>query len=160
MKLLKVGKIVNTFGIKGELKVLSDSDFVDEHFEVGSVVYLDEKTPLTISGFRIHKGNVLIKVNDINDINEVEHYKNLDLYIDQNKLEALKDEYYLFQLENLDVYEHNEKIGKVIEVFKPAQTILRIELEDREILVPFVDAFIESVELEKNRLNITIIDGL
>ena len=160
MKLLKVGKIVNTFGIKGELKVLSDSEFVDERFKVNNVLYIDEKTPLTISGFRIHKGNVLIKVNDIDDINDVEKYKNFDLFINLDELDHLEDGYYLFQLEDLDVYENDVKIGKVIEVFKPAQTILRIELEEREILVPFVDAFVESVDLTQNRINITMIEGL
>lgn len=160
MKLLKVGKIVNTFGIKGELKVLSDSEFVDERFKVNNVLYIDEKTPLTISGFRIHKGNVLIKVNDIDDINDVEKYKNFDLFINLDELDHLEDGYYLFQLEDLDVYENDVKIGKVIEVFKPAQTILRIELKEREILVPFVDAFVESVDLTQNRINITMIEGL
>lgn len=160
MKLLKVGKIVNTFGIKGELKVLSDSDFVNERFKVGNTIYVDEKTPLTISAFRIHKDNVLIKVNNINDINDVEHYKNLEVYVDQDTVQQLDDDFYLFQLENLDVYEGNQQIGKVIEVFKPAQTILRIKLDDREIMLPFVDAFIERVDLDLKRVYITMIEGL
>lgn len=160
MKLLKVGKIVNTFGIKGELKVLSESDFVEDRFKVNNTVYLEDKTALTISSFRIHKGNVLIKINNIDDINEVEKYKNFDLFINQNELETPEDGYYLFQLEELDVYENDVHIGKVIEVFKPAQTILRIALSDREILVPFVDAFIEGVDLDLKRINIRMIEGL
>lgn len=160
MKLLKVGKIVNTFGIKGELKVLSDSDFVNERFKVGNTIYVDKITPLTISAFRIHKDNVLIKVNNINDINDVEHYKNLEVYVDQDTVQQLDDDFYLFQLENLDVYEGNQQIGKVIEVFKPAQTILRIKLDDREIMLPFVDAFIERVDLDLKRVYITMIEGL
>lgn len=160
MNLMKIGKIVNTFGIKGDLKVLSDSEFVEERFKVGSTIYLKDQSPLKISGFRIHNGNILIRVNDSNDINEVEKLKTEDIYIDQDALAPLEGEYYLFQLENLDVYIDDKLSGKVIEVSKPSQTVLRIKLEDREILVPFVDAFIKSVDLENNRLDINMIEGL
>ena len=160
MKLLKVGKIVNTFGIKGELKILSESDFIEDRFKIGQVLYLDNEECLEITAFRMHKGNVLIKVNDHNDINEVEKYKDMDVSINQNELEDLDEGYYLFQLEDLDVYVDDEKVGKVIEVFKPSQTLIRVALEDREILVPFVDAFVKDVNLKENRLHLRLIEGL
>lgn len=160
MKLMKIGKIVNTFGIKGELKVLSDSEFVDERFKVGSKIYLKNEEELTISAFRYHNSNILIKVNDKNDINEVEKYKNSDIFVDQNKLEPLENEFYLFQLEDLDVYQDDKYLGKVIEVFKPAQTILRVECVDREILIPFVKEFIVSTDLENKRINVKLLEGM
>lgn len=160
MKLLKVGKIVNTFGLKGELKILSDSDFVEERFKKGTKLYLEDQTLLTISNYRNHKGNVLIKVNDLNDINDVEKYKTFDVFVDQDSIEPLNDEFYLFQLEDLDVYVNDERVGKVIEVLKPAQTILRIQLEDREIMIPFVDAFVEEVDLENQCIHVNLIEGL
>ena len=160
MKLLKIGKIVNTFGIKGELKVLSESEFIEDRFRVKETVYLEDGTALVISSFREHKGNVLIKVNDSNDINEIEYLKNKDLYIDQNDLPTLEDDYYLFELEDLNVYVDDEHVGQVIEVFKPAQTLLRIKLEDREILLPFVDAFVKSVSLKDKRIDVNLIEGL
>lgn len=159
MKLLQVGKVVNTFGIKGELKVLSDSDFVNERFKVSNKLYLANNELVEITSFRLHKGNVLIRLNGFNDINEVEKYKNEDLFINVEDLEQLEDDYYLFQLEDLDVYSEGNKIGKVIEVLKPAQTVLRIKLDDREILLPFVDAFIEEVDIKNNRLNVSMIEG-
>lgn len=160
MKLLKVGKIVNTFGLKGELKILSDSDFLEERFKKGTQLYLEDQTLLVVSNFRNHKGNVLIKVNDLNDINEVEKYKTFDVFVDQESIEPLKDDFYLFQLEDLEVYVEGKLVGKVIEVLKPAQTILRIELEDREIMIPFVDAFVEEVDLENNCIHVNLIEGL
>lgn len=160
MNLMKIGKIVNTFGIKGELKVLSDSEFVDERFKVGTTIYLEDGTPLEISGYRMHKDNIMIKVNGSNDINEVEKYKTLDVYVDQDKIKPLEEGYYLFQLEDLDVYADNELIGKVIEVLKPSQTLLRIKLTDREMLVPFVDEFILGVDLDNNRVDINMMEGL
>ena len=160
MKLLKIGKVVNTFGIKGELKVLSESEFIEDRFRVKETVYLEDGTALVISSFRAHKGNVLIRVNDSNDINEIEYLKNTDLYIDQSDLPALKDDYYLFELEDLNVYVDDKHVGQVIEVFKPAQTLLRIKLDDREILLPFVDAFVKSVSLKDKRIDVNLIEGL
>ncbi len=159
MNLLQVGKVVNTFGIKGELKILSDSDFIEDRFKVGNKLIINDNEEVTITSFRMHKGNVLIRFNDLNDINEVEKYKNKDLFVNRDSLKPLDDGYYLFQLEDLAVYEDNKEIGKVIEVLKPAQTVLRIKLADREIMIPFVDAFIESVDLDNKRINVTMIEG-
>ena len=159
MEKLKIGKIVNTFGIKGELKVLSDSDFIEERFKVGNNIYLENDEKLEITSFRETNQHLLIRVNDLKDINLVEKYKNKDIYFLKKDIEEREEGFYLFQLEDLDVFLDDEKIGKVVEVIKPAQTILRIQLEDREILLPYVDAFIKSVDLENNRLDVNLIEG-
>lgn len=159
MSKIKIGKVANTFGIKGELKILSDSEFVEDRFKVGNTLYLNEDEKVKVTSYRQHNDVVLIKIDDHNDINLVEKYKNMDVYFDKQDIEQLENEFYLFQLENLDVYIDNKKVGKVIEVSKPAQTILKIKLEDREILLPFVDAFIEKVELDNNRIDINLIEG-
>lgn len=158
--MMEIGKIVNTFGIKGELKILSDSEFVEERFKVGKDLYLKDGELLKITGFRLHNGTILVRVNDKHDINEVEKYKNQVIYVKEKDLEALEEGYYLFQLEDLDVYVDGLKVGQVVEVLKPSQTVLRIKLEDREILLPFVDAFIESVDLDEKLVNIIIPEGL
>lgn len=159
MKKLKIGKIVNTHGIKGELKILSDSDFVEDRFAVGNTLYLESGAEVEVTSFRQHQGNVLITINNLEDINLVEKYKNQDVYFDLSKIPQRKEGYYLFQLEDLDVYLDNEKVGKVIEVTKPSQTVLRIQLKDREILLPYVDVFVEKVDLENNRIDIKLIEG-
>lgn len=159
MSKLKVGRIVNTFGIKGELKVLSDSDFVEDRFKVGNKVFLDENLEVEITSFRTHQNMVLITINNLNDINEVEKYKNMDIYFDKSQMEPLEKGFYLFQLEDLDVYTNGELIGKVIEVLKPSQTVLIIKLADREIMLPYVDAFVERVDLENKSIHINLIEG-
>lgn len=159
MDKIKIGRIVNTFGIKGELKVLSDSDFVEERFKVGNTLYLNNTEKVKVTSFREHNNTVLIKLNDLEDINLVEQYKNMDIFFEIDEMEALEKGYYLFQLEDLDVYIDDKLVGKVIEVLKPAQTVLRIKLEDREIMVPYVDAFVEKVDLDTNSIHIKLIEG-
>ncbi len=159
MKKLKIGKIANTHGIKGELKVISDSDFVEDRFAVGNTIILDDGLEVEVTSFRLHQDNVLITINNLDDINLVEKYKNMDVYFDLSKIPARKEGFYLFQLEDLDVYMDNEKVGKVVEVSKPSQTVLRIQLKDREILLPYVDAFVKKVDLENNKIHINLIEG-
>ena len=81
MEFVCIGKIVNTFGLKGELKVAYSTDFVSERFKKGSIVYLgEEKAPFVVKSYRLHKGFLLVVFNDNEDINLVEKYKNLYIY--------------------------------------------------------------------------------
>ena len=76
-ELIYIGEIIGTFGIKGELKVFSESDFIDYRFRKGALVKIGskkEKLEVEITSMRIHKNNVLITINNWNDINLVEKY--------------------------------------------------------------------------------------
>ena len=121
--------------------------------------FLDENLEVEITSFRTHQNMVLITINNLNDINEVEKYKNMDIYFDKSQMEPLEKGFYLFQLEDLDVYTNGELIGKVIEVLKPSQTVLKIKLADREIMLPYVDAFVERADLENKSIHINLIEG-
>ncbi len=167
MKYIKIGKIVNTFGIKGELKIKSFTDFDEERFSKGNKVYIladGEYLPFNISSFRYHKQNILISFENMTDINLVEKYKNLDIYVDADSIHHLAEgEYYFFELKNLDVYNmDNQLIGKVLQVEEGlAHNNLRIELNDgKKCLVPFVKAFIHKVDLEQKKIWIKTIEGL
>lgn len=141
-----IGKIIGTFGIKGELKVFSESDFIDQRFKKGNELILkSNKSELTvkISSFRIHKNNVLITINNLFNINDVEKYINYDIYTIQ-ELELDEDDYYIDDLIGLDVYnEQNILIGKVIDVISiPSNDILEVETKDKKILIPFINDYI------------------
>ena len=83
-----VGKIVNTHGIKGELKVKASTDFIEERFQKGATLYLEyqgQTIEMTVASHRFHKGHVLVTFENHRDINLVEKYKGCLLY-------ACKDE--------------------------------------------------------------------
>ena len=76
MEKLKIGKIVGTHALKGELKIRSFSDFNDQRFVVGHKLYLNEIVdPFIIKTVRVHKGNYLISFEGLQDINLVEKYQ-------------------------------------------------------------------------------------
>lgn len=167
MEYLKIGVIVNTFGIKGELKIKSYTDFDEERFGKGKEIYIkenDEYFKFEIVKMRYHKDMLLIALKDKEDINLVEKYKGLEVYANSKDVHKLAEgEYYFFELAGLDVYDMDNKcIGKVLKVEEGlAHNNLRVELLDGSVrLVPFVDAFIHKVDLERKRMWIKVIDGL
>ncbi|HPW53718.1 MAG TPA: ribosome maturation factor RimM [Erysipelotrichaceae bacterium] len=164
MEYVRVGNIVNTFGIKGELKVKSHSDFDDIRFKVSQqlyVKYLEVFEPVVVKSYRTHKGFILISFFDKQDINLVEKYKGCDIFIKKDDVHTLSEGvYYFFELENCSVYYNNQKIGYVSAVEDGYQTILRIDMENKEVLIPFVDRFIKEVNVSDKRIDIDIIEGL
>lgn len=163
MEFVKIAKIINTFGIKGELKLDVYTDFIDERFKKGTTVYVGEnKLAFVVKNYKIHKDFLLVQFKDNEDINLVEKYKNMYIYKNKDDIKPLKDgEYYFSDLVNLDVYVQDKLIGKVLKVESGiSSNYLRIQTNDEEKLVPFLPVFIESVDLENKKIMIKKVDGL
>ena len=165
MEYVEIGKIVNTFGIKGEVKIYSYTDFESERFKVGSTVYLgDEYIPVVVKSYRYHKNLLMVLFEGLEDINLVEKYKNYYVYKSKDDIEPLaKGEYYFSDLKDLDVYVENEYVGKVLYVEEgvKANNLRILKQEDnKEYLVPFLPVFVEKVDLENKRIDIVKLEGL
>ncbi|NLC96620.1 MAG: ribosome maturation factor RimM [Erysipelotrichaceae bacterium] len=167
MEYLRIGVIVNTFGIKGELKIKSFSDFDDERYTIGNEVLINingQYKPFIVDSYKVLKQMNIVSFKDYKDINLVENLKGLDIYVDRSKIKPLKKgEYYRFELVGLNVYDENDNyLGKVIRVEETgANTNLRIEKEDKTtFLVPNVKAFVKDVDLNLNKMIIKLIEGL
>ena len=165
MDYVVIGKILNTFGIKGELKVRSYSDFDSERYSKGSTVYLGEEyIPMKVKSYREHKGFLLVLFEDHEDINLVEKYKNYLIFKSKDDIKPLKDgEYYFSDLIGLKVYVDEKEIGKVINVEEGIRNnnmrILKYE-DNKEYLVPFLDVFVKEVDLKQQLIRIVKMDGL
>ncbi len=143
-----IGKITGVFGIKGELKVYTESDFIDYRFRVGASIILtskkQEKT-VTVSSMRIHKNNVLITIDNLKDINLVEQYVGFDIYaskVDEVPLDD--DEYLIDDLVGFKVVDENDvEIGIVNDFIEvPQGYIMEIKNSNKKNLIPFVDEYI------------------
>ena len=160
MDKLIVGHIVNTFGIKGELKVEIVTDFASERFKFGNKFYVDNLC-LKLKSVRYHKGFALLAFSDYEDINLVEQFKGKDLLISKDDIKPLDDGYYFYQLVDLDVYDNDNLIGKVTDIESyPANNVLRVKTKDKDVLIPYVPAFIKNVDLENKQISINVIEGL
>lgn len=157
-----IGQITGTFGIKGELKVYSESDFVEYRFRKNAKIYLSDNVEYTVSSSRTHKGNVLITINDINDINLVLDKVGMKIYAPSDDEPPLNDEeYYVDDLVGLKVInQHDENIGTVKDVIEiPSGYLLEIiDDKDNRFLLPFVDEYI--TEITDDSIIINEIEGI
>lgn len=155
-----VGKIVGTHGIKGELKVKSDTSF--DRFKKGNVLYIEKEEKIIINSSRVHKGLHLITINGLTNINDVLMYVNKNIYVPHDRSELEEGEYYYEDLIGLICYDSNKKeIGEVIDLQEvPQGLILEIRGKEKTILIPYVDEFIEEIDLDNKKILINEIEGL
>lgn len=166
MDYIYVGKIVNTHGIKGEVRIVSDSDFKDERFSKGSKLFIKdnkEMKELTVNSHRVHKKFDLVTFLGYNNINDIIDYKGKQLYINKEDLTDLdEDEFYYHDLVGCEVYTEDEYVGKISGIMETgANDVWRIKREnDKDLLIPYIDSVVKSVDIENKKVEITIIDGL
>ena len=142
-ELVIVGKVINFFGIKGELKVKSDFDKKEKVFKIGNHILINNEL-LKITSVRIHKNNYLIRVNDINDINLVTKYIGYNVYFRKRDLGLTDNEYILEELIGADVMDNNENIGKVIEIYTSSNmNYIKVKYSNKTYLIPLIDEYID-----------------
>lgn len=166
MNLLEVGKIVNTHGLRGEVKVVSWTDY-PEVFEDIECVYLKKKNDyerLDIKGIKYQKGNLIIKFSQIQDINQAEKYKNQVIYAEREMLGELPEGvYYIADLIGLDVItDEGEKLGVIADVFNTGSNdIYEVKREGKKnLLLPVIDEVVLDIDLENKRVTVHMMEGL
>ncbi len=168
MEYIRIGKIVNTHGIKGELKIQSYSDFDAERYQKNHIVYIQSENqyiPFKVATYRNHKGMPLVSFIDHQNINNVEKYKNCDVFINKEDRKPLKNgEHYWDEFVGLTALDENgNKIGTTMhmESTNGAQNNLRIKTNDgKEILVPYIPMFIKEMNPEEKTIIIYLQEGL
>ena len=155
-----IGRIVNTHGIKGELRIISDFQYKEEVFKPNFILYVGKKRePLTIVSCRKHKNYDMVQFADINDINEALPYKGEDVYINRDDLNI--DGYVNEDLIGLEVYSNDKYVGVLINIINNgAHEILVIDKNGVNNLVPFVDEFINKIDINNKKIYINEIEGL
>ena len=157
-----IGKIVNTHGLKGEIRIISDFEFKDKVFIPGMKFYLGrKKETVTVNTYRHHKNFDMITMKEYNDINEVERLKKLYVYIKKSDLVLEKNEYLDSDLIDLDVIVGNEKIGSITGIRTNGKSkFLEIKYKNKEVLIPYIDEFVKKIDLDKNYVIIEPIKGM
>lgn len=166
-KMYDVGKIVNTHGIRGEVKVLRITDF-EERFAVGEKLYLVRDNQATleleVTGHRVHKQFDLLCFKGFDNINDVEIFKNSHLKIKEDQLTELETgEYYFHEIIDCEVYTvTGDKLGVIKEVLTPgANDVWVIEqLKGKDILIPFIKDVVKEINIKEKKVIIDPLEGL
>ncbi len=158
----KIGKIVNTKGLKGEVKILSSSDFKEERFQKGKQLFVNEEK-LIIKTCYEYKTFQIVSFKGYDNINDVLKFKNQDVYaipLDRDVLD--ENEFFFSELLGMKIMEDSNNIGMVDDVLDYGdKTYLRIKKNNaKKVLFPFNFNFIENVDLKNGIININSIEGL
>lgn len=166
-KLYRVGTIVNTHGIKGEVRVISITDFPEDRFKAGAKVYLknkDQVTEFTVESSRPHKNFILLKFKGYDNINDVEKYVKSELFADGEEVSGLNEGEFLYkQIIGLTVIDKDlGEVGKVTEIIELGSNDVWVVKgpKYKEILLPYIDDVVKSVDIDNGVVNVEIPDGL
>ncbi len=151
-ELVCIGKVINFFGIKGELKVLTNFDKKELVYKVGMPIKIKEED-LTITSIRVHKNYYLIRVNDINDINKITKYIGYNIYVKKEDIILEEDDYLLEELIGATVIEGNKNIGKVTEIYTSNyNNYVKVLYNKKSFLIPIIKEYIIKFDRDKKIL--------
>ncbi|WNS77152.1 ribosome maturation factor RimM [Bacillus sp. DTU_2020_1000418_1_SI_GHA_SEK_038] len=168
-KWFNVGKVVNTHGIRGEVRIISKTDFAEERYKSGNRLFLfmpQSKSPLelTVKSHRTHKNFDLVIFDGYDNINQVENMKGGILKVPESQLGVLdEDEFYYHEIIGCIVTTvDGEEIGKISEILSPgANDVWVIKGEGgKEILIPYIEAVVKEVNVKEKMVIIDPIEGL
>lgn len=155
-----IGKIVDTHGIKGELRIVSDFYEKKLVFKKGFSLYI---TPLyheeVINTYRTHKHYDMVTFNNYDNINQVLKYKGMNVYIKREDLGLEEDEYLFEDLVNFEVVEDDRLVGKVIDINNNGSILFKVKGE-KIFYIPNVSDFIINIDVKNKKIIVKNIGGL
>lgn len=159
MELIEVGQIVNTHGIKGEVKLNPWTDDLYDLLDL-DVFYDKDAKPLHVESSKVHKNVVIIKFAENATMNDAEKMKGKTLYTEKTPLP--EGRYYIKDLIGLEAFEDDKKLGELTDVFNTgANDIYEIRTPDgKRIYLPVIEGVIGDIDLENKKIHVTIPAGL
>ena len=162
----EIGQIVNTFAIKGIVKVNSFTEDPLEFEQLKTILVEKNKKLLEfeIEEAKLHKNQVLLKLKGINDINEAEKYKGCYIKLPREKAKKLPENtYFIADLIGLEVYtDSGELLGKVDDIYNSGSAdiyVIKNEL-GKQILLPGIKDVIKEIDVDNEKIIVHLIDGL
>ncbi|MCM3156546.1 ribosome maturation factor RimM [Bacillus subtilis] len=164
-----VGKIVNTHGIKGEVRVISKTDFAEERYKPGNTLYLfmdgrNEPVEVTVNTHRLHKQFHLLQFKERQNLNEVEELKNAIIKVPEEELGELNEgEFYFHEIIGCEVFtKEGELIGKVKEILTPGANDVWVigRKGKKDALIPYIESVVKHIDVREKKIEIELMEGL
>ncbi len=152
--ILRVGKIVNTHGLKGEVKVIPLTDDPKRYNELEFV--LIDGVERKIQGCKYQKDRVIVKVEGIDTIEEAEKYKNKYMEIPREYAVPLEeDTYYIADIIGCNVFDTNGKdLGEVYDVIQTKNNDVYWIRKPKELLIPVLLDIVTDIDVENRKITI------
>ena len=161
MKYTLIGKLVNTHGLKGEVRILSDFKYKGKVFIPGMKIYIGkDKICEEINTYRHHKIFEMITMKGYTDINQVLKYKGDYVFVNKEDIKLSENEYLDEDIVGLDVYVNDKCLGKVRKIENHNGNEILVVNGEKNYLIPYNFDIILSINLEKKAIIIQDIPGL
>ncbi len=160
MEVVSIGKVVNTHGIKGEIRILSHFPFKEKVFGVGKKILIGDQT-YTITSYRVHKEFDMVTLEGFHNINDVLFLLHKKVFVPKSEIELEDDEILDEDLISYTVLTNDGRRGIIKEIFYASEhnKILRIQL-DHEVLIPYESPMILKINKENKTILIELIEGM
>ena len=161
LEFITIGRILAPWGVKGKLKVKIETDF-PQRFTSGTKVYINQQ-PMTIDSVEWHSGKLVIKLGTIDSIEEAQKLRGKPVEIPRSQAQPLTEgQYYHFQLIGLEVWTTQGKLlGNITEILTTeSNDIYIVHNAKGETLIPAIEDVVKSIDLDKGRMVIELIEGL
>ena len=158
-----IGKIVNTHGIRGEIRLLSDFDKKEKVFLPNMTLYIGrKKEKVKITSYRKHKNFDMICLEGYHDINEVLRFKGLYAYVKREDLKLKEEELLEEDYIGMDAWNGEIYLGRItrLEDYGRGNKIFVIEKDANRVLIPFQNIFIGDVSVSKKNIYFKNVEGL
>ena len=158
---LEAGKIVNTHGIAGEVKIMPWAD-APEFLLDFNTLYIDGQ-PVDVVSSRVHKNSVLVKLKNVDDINQAQKYRDKIVYIDREDASLEDGMFFLADLMGLEVRDADsgEVLGKISDILTPpANRVYVVQGGGKEHLIPAVEEFIVETNIDDGFIRVRLIEGM
>lgn len=170
-KYYNVGKIVNTHGVRGEVRILTRSDFGSERYRQGSKLYcfvegVKEPIPLIVRSHRQHKNFDLLTFEGHDNINDVLKYKGslLKVHEDDREDELTENEYYYEDIIGSQVLlQDGTELGKIKEILSPGANdvwVVQRKGKGKDIYLPYIEDVVKEVDPEQKKVIVELLEGL
>ena len=156
---IEAGKVVNTHGVKGEVKIqvwLDSPEFLKKF----KTVYIDNRAVKLVSG-RVHKGFLIAVLDGVDDVNAAMSLKNKTVFIDRKDAKLPKGAYFLQDIIGAAVVtEDGESVGTLEDILETPALQIYVVKGETEHLIPAVDEFIVKVDAENAVVTVRLIEGM
>jgi 16S rRNA processing protein RimM len=169
MEFLRIGQLVNTHGVRGEVKIVPNTDYPEQRFAKGKQVFLKHASfskhlPLTITQVRPHKTALLVRFDEWDNINQAEAWKGATVLVSQaDTVEDGEDGYYFHQIIGCQVVTTDGQIvGRVKEILTlPANDVWVVARASKpDLLIPYIEAVVKKVDIDGRVITMEWMEGL
>lgn len=166
IKHLQIGKIVNTHGVRGDVKVIPLTDD-PKRFDDLEWVFIEKNSVLEkhyVKDVKYTKGFVLLKLSDIDTVEAAEQLRDCFVLVDrENAVKLPEDTYFICDIIGSAVYDENgDKLGELTNVLKTGSNDVYVVKRDsgKELLLPALKSVVTSVSIENKRIDVIVPRGL